>query len=191
MAKGKLNRSLLETGGEILCVSQLTLYGDCRRGRRPNYERAARPAEARARFQEFLGFLRGTGADVQTGRFQEDDGGGVGQRTVRLPCCWIRKNRFSRIRLEGNLHGLPRGMGKRRLVRGRAQKLIHPRCQAGSGRSSPSGPNRSAPQGTGYCPPYQRFSIRGVGIEPRTPRNLIRAARQNTRCKIATPNLWP
>ncbi len=69
--EGKLNRSLLETGGEILCVSQLTLYGDCRRGRRPNYERAARPAEARARFQEFLGFLRGTGADVQTGRFQE------------------------------------------------------------------------------------------------------------------------
>ena len=66
----KMNRSLLEAGGEILCVSQFTLYGDCRKGRRPSFERAARPEEARAMFENFVGFLRGSGATVRTGRFQ-------------------------------------------------------------------------------------------------------------------------
>jgi D-tyrosyl-tRNA(Tyr) deacylase len=55
---GKLNRSLEETGGEILVVSQFTLYGDCRKGRRPSFDKSAPPALAQELYDRFVGFLR-------------------------------------------------------------------------------------------------------------------------------------
>ena len=68
--EGKMNRSLLDVGGEILCVSQFTLYGNCRKGRRPSYERAARPEDASKLFENFLACLRALAPRVETGRFQ-------------------------------------------------------------------------------------------------------------------------
>ncbi len=65
-----MNRSLLETGGEVLCVSQFTLYGDCRKGRRPSYDRAASPEVARALYDSFVESLRTFGVKVQTGEFR-------------------------------------------------------------------------------------------------------------------------
>jgi D-tyrosyl-tRNA(Tyr) deacylase len=67
---GKMNLSVLETGGEILAVSQFTLAGDLGRGRRPGFERAAPPAEAEASFNAFVERLRAGGAPVSTGRFR-------------------------------------------------------------------------------------------------------------------------
>ncbi len=67
---GKMNRSLLETGGEILAVSQFTLYGDCRRGRRPSFAQAAPPGEAAALYEAFLSDLRSYGLRVASGQFQ-------------------------------------------------------------------------------------------------------------------------
>jgi D-tyrosyl-tRNA(Tyr) deacylase len=69
-ADGRMNRSLLDTGGAILCVSQFTLYGDCRKGRRPSYDRAASPEAARNLFELFVSQLRGFGVPVETGQFQ-------------------------------------------------------------------------------------------------------------------------
>ncbi len=69
--QGKMNRSLLEVGGEILVVSQFTLYGDCRRGRRPSYSEAAPPEQARALYQYFVTRMGAYGLRVQTGVFQE------------------------------------------------------------------------------------------------------------------------
>ena len=66
---GKMNRSLLEIGGQILSISQFTLYGDCRKGRRPNFMAAARPEHAEPLYEQFNELLRGHGVDVQTGRF--------------------------------------------------------------------------------------------------------------------------
>jgi len=72
--QGKMDRSILETGGGVLCVSQFTLYGDCRKGRRPSYTRAASPDIARALYEAFLesmaGLLRGSGVSLSAGRFQ-------------------------------------------------------------------------------------------------------------------------
>ncbi len=68
--QGRMNRSLLETGGSVLCVSQFTLYGDCRKGRRPSYDRAAPPETARALYEAFVDSLRALGASVETGQFQ-------------------------------------------------------------------------------------------------------------------------
>lgn len=67
----KMNLSLLETGGEALVVSQFTLWGDCRKGRRPSFVRAADPAVANDLYQEFISFLKGKGIKVAEGRFQE------------------------------------------------------------------------------------------------------------------------
>jgi D-tyrosyl-tRNA(Tyr) deacylase len=67
---GKMNLSLLETGGAILAVSQFTLFADCRKGRRPSYIGAAPPDQARESFESFVNVLRGTGVQVETGRFQ-------------------------------------------------------------------------------------------------------------------------
>ena len=67
----KMNLSLLETGGEALVVSQFTLWGDCRKGRRPSFVRAAEPALANALYQEFIDLLREKGIEVAEGRFQE------------------------------------------------------------------------------------------------------------------------
>ncbi|WP_124727962.1 D-aminoacyl-tRNA deacylase [Staphylospora marina] len=66
---GKMNRSLLDVGGAILSVSQFTLYGDCRKGRRPNFMEAARPEEALRLYDRFNDMLREYGVRVETGRF--------------------------------------------------------------------------------------------------------------------------
>jgi len=67
---GKMNRSLLETGGALLVVSQFTLYGDCRKGRRPSFDHAAPPEEARALYEHFVQAARRLGPRVETGVFQ-------------------------------------------------------------------------------------------------------------------------
>ena len=68
--EGRLNLSALDTDAQLLAVSQFTLYGDTRRGRRPSFSRAAAPEEAAGLFADTLDALRGTGLTVETGRFQ-------------------------------------------------------------------------------------------------------------------------
>ena len=71
--EGKMNRSLLELGGEALVVSQFTLYADCRKGRRPGFDAAGDPAEANALYEYFVERLKDEGvARVATGRFGAD-----------------------------------------------------------------------------------------------------------------------
>lgn len=67
---GKLNRGVLEAGGAVLAVSQFTLYGDCRKGRRPSFDKAAGAVEARALYEYFVEACRKRGAPVETGVFQ-------------------------------------------------------------------------------------------------------------------------
>jgi D-tyrosyl-tRNA(Tyr) deacylase len=67
---GKMNRSILETAGSILVVSQFTLYGDVRRGRRPSYSDAAEPDKATGLYEYFVDRLRASGVRVETGVFQ-------------------------------------------------------------------------------------------------------------------------
>ncbi|MBI3943337.1 MAG: D-tyrosyl-tRNA(Tyr) deacylase [Chloroflexi bacterium] len=67
---GKLNFSCLEIGGAALVVSQFTLYGDARRGRRPDFTAAARPEFAEPLVERFAGYLAETGLPVTTGKFQ-------------------------------------------------------------------------------------------------------------------------
>ena len=67
---GKMNRSLLETKGEILVVSQFTLLGDCRRGRRPSFDNAALPEAARPLYEEFVHQIATSGIPIATGVFQ-------------------------------------------------------------------------------------------------------------------------
>jgi len=66
---GKMNRSLKEIGGQILVVSQFTLYGDCRKGRRPSFVDAAGPESATALYERFADQAAKAGCFVQTGRF--------------------------------------------------------------------------------------------------------------------------
>ncbi|KRF18527.1 D-aminoacyl-tRNA deacylase [Paenibacillus sp. Soil787] len=68
---GKMNLSVLETGGQILSVSQFTLYGDCRKGKRPNFMSAARPELAEPLYDKFNELLRSLGLHVETGAFGE------------------------------------------------------------------------------------------------------------------------
>lgn len=68
--QGKMNRSLSEAGGAMLVVSQFTLYGDARRGRRPSYTDAAEPEKANALYEYFIGRARALGIRVETGVFQ-------------------------------------------------------------------------------------------------------------------------
>jgi D-tyrosyl-tRNA(Tyr) deacylase len=69
-ASGKFNLSLKEIDGEILIVSQFTLYGDCRKGRRPSFTEAEEPAIAMNLYEQFVSKLRQQGIPVQTGEFQ-------------------------------------------------------------------------------------------------------------------------
>ncbi len=69
-ASGKFNRSLKEVDGEMLVVSQFTLYGDCRKGRRPSFTEAEEPTAAKHLYEQFVSKLRGQGLSVQTGEFQ-------------------------------------------------------------------------------------------------------------------------
>lgn len=69
-AEGKMNLSLLDTGGELLVVSQFTLYGDTRRGRRPSFIRSAPPEAANELYEYFVRTARKQVAKVETGRFQ-------------------------------------------------------------------------------------------------------------------------
>jgi D-tyrosyl-tRNA(Tyr) deacylase len=67
---GKMNLSVIETGGEILAVSQFTLAGNCAKGRRPSFDSAAPPEEANRLYEYFVERLRGLGIKVETGVFQ-------------------------------------------------------------------------------------------------------------------------
>ena len=69
--QGLMNLSLAELEGAVLVVSQFTLWGDCRKGRRPSFIRAASPEKAKALYEHFVGILRGKGLPTATGEFQE------------------------------------------------------------------------------------------------------------------------
>jgi D-tyrosyl-tRNA(Tyr) deacylase len=68
---GKMNRSVAEIGGAVLAVSQFTLYGDVRKGKRPSFDNAARPERARELYERFVERVRASGLRCETGRFQE------------------------------------------------------------------------------------------------------------------------
>ena len=67
---GKMNRSLVDAGGQMLVVSQFTLLGDCRRGKRPSFEGAAPPEKANQLYEQFVERVRGSGVTIATGRFR-------------------------------------------------------------------------------------------------------------------------
>lgn len=69
-AEGKMNMGLQDVNGAMLIVSQFTLLGDCRKGKRPSFIRAARPEQAAALYREFVGAVAEQGIAVATGRFQ-------------------------------------------------------------------------------------------------------------------------
>ena len=68
--QSKMNRSLLDTGGSMLVVSQFTLLGDCRKGRRPSFIKAARPEVAIPLYESFISKVKDLGVHVESGRFQ-------------------------------------------------------------------------------------------------------------------------
>jgi len=68
-SEGKMNLSVTDVGGAVLSVSQFTLYGDCRKGRRPSFTDAARPEIAQGMYEKFNALLRERGLKVETGRF--------------------------------------------------------------------------------------------------------------------------
>jgi len=68
---GNMNLSVGEIGGAVLAVSQFTLFGDVRRGKRPSFDAAARPEQARALYEHFVERIRALGLRCETGRFQE------------------------------------------------------------------------------------------------------------------------
>lgn len=68
--EGKMNLSLIDSKGELLVVSQFTLYGDCRKGRRPSFDQAAKPDQAKELYEVFIRLCRETGVAVSQGQFQ-------------------------------------------------------------------------------------------------------------------------
>jgi len=70
-ADGKMNRNVADVDGSVLAVSQFTLYGDARRGKRPSFDAAAPPEEARRLYEFFVQQIRAAGLPCETGRFQE------------------------------------------------------------------------------------------------------------------------
>jgi len=70
--EGKLNLSLKDVGGKLLVVSQFTLHGDCRKGRRPSYTESAPPEQAELLYREFVEIVRQLVPDVQSGQFQAE-----------------------------------------------------------------------------------------------------------------------
>ena len=70
-AEGKMNRSVQDVGGSVLVVSQFTLYGDVRRGKRPSFDAAAPPDKARQLYEFFVEQIRAADLRCETGRFQE------------------------------------------------------------------------------------------------------------------------
>jgi D-tyrosyl-tRNA(Tyr) deacylase len=71
-AEGKMNLSVSDTAGEVLVVSQFTLFGDCRKGNRPSFTEAAHPEKAETLYVALMEALKGLGLRVQGGRFQAD-----------------------------------------------------------------------------------------------------------------------
>ena len=69
-SEGKMNLSVQDSGGAVLVVSQFTLYGDVRRGKRPSFDAAARPEEAKRLYEYFVTKVRATGLRCETGQFQ-------------------------------------------------------------------------------------------------------------------------
>lgn len=69
---GKMNLSALDVGAEALVVSQFTLLADCRKGRRPGFDKAAAPESAQLLYNEFVDMLRACGVSVKTGQFQAE-----------------------------------------------------------------------------------------------------------------------
>jgi D-tyrosyl-tRNA(Tyr) deacylase len=69
--QGKMNRSVQDVSGSLLAVSQFTLYGDARKGKRPSFDAAARPELARSLYELFVERIRASGLPCETGRFQE------------------------------------------------------------------------------------------------------------------------
>jgi len=69
-AGGKMNLSLLDTGGALMVISQFTLYADCRKGRRPSFTEAGSPEEAKALYEYFISRARDRGINVASGTFQ-------------------------------------------------------------------------------------------------------------------------
>jgi D-tyrosyl-tRNA(Tyr) deacylase len=68
--QGKMNLSVTDIEGEILVVPNFTLYGDCRKGRRPGFSASSKPDKARVQFEEFCSLMRREGYEIKTGRFQ-------------------------------------------------------------------------------------------------------------------------
>ena len=66
---GRMNQSIQDINGELLVISQFTLYGDCRKGRRPSYDQAATPENAEKLYDHFVALLRDSGLTVATGQF--------------------------------------------------------------------------------------------------------------------------
>ena len=82
-AEGRFDRSVVDVGGSLLVVSQFTLYGDVRRGRRPSFTEAAPPAEAEERFAALVERFRVTGVPVENRTIPGDDGCRAGERRPR------------------------------------------------------------------------------------------------------------
>lgn len=69
---GKMNKSVCDIGGELLIISQFTLYGDCRKGRRPSFDAAMNPKEAEKMYEKFVEYMRKSGLKTETGIFGAD-----------------------------------------------------------------------------------------------------------------------